>query len=427
MESVKYWAGQKLLHSPFHPYYLKLTGKEPKPQTYDAWLAAEPAPRLGGVIPAGYRVVLPAGARMARGAEFWFAQAIAATSADLIYADEDVAVEGRRRDPVFKPAWSPELFEHCDYIGGAYVARTGVEPGPQTSAIHIPRVLFHRAASALYRPRQVSIRNASTMVSVIVCSRSAELAGDCLAAIRATTDYQPFEIVLIDHRADLGSVAGRFGAKRVFYDETFNFARMCNIGVRASEGGLLLFLNDDAVPLDRQWMRRMAGQAERDDVGAVGALLTYPDSRIQHAGVYIGTPNGAGHPGRLTDGSAIWPWLAHTREQLAVTGACLMMRRRVFEQAGGFDEFFPVNYNDVDLCLRCGQAGYKVILEAAARLEHRESTSRKTGIRYGERRRFLDRWANVIDRGDPYLNPNLTNNEQLLPDPESFARVGQWR
>jgi len=171
----------------------------------------------------------------------------------------------------------------------------------------------------------------------------------------------------------------------------------------------------------------MAGQAARGDVSAVGALLTYPDGRIQHAGVYVGTPNGAGHPGRATWGSAIWPWLEVTREQSAVTGACLMMRRAVFDELGGFDESFPVNYNDVDLCLRSGQAGHKVILEAGAMVEHRESTTRKTGIRYGERRRFLDRWASVIERRDPYLNPNLTDNEQLLPDPEAFARVARWR
>ena len=121
-----------------------------------------------------------------------------------------------------------------------------------------------------------------------------------------------------------------------------------------------------------------------------------------------------------------------TREQTAVTGACLMMRREVFDEFGGFDESFPVNYNDVDLCLKIAKTDYrkqgdKVILEARARVEHRESTTRKTGIRYAERRRFLDRWARVIERGDPYLNPNLTDNEELLPDPEAFSRVSGWR
>ena len=426
LETVKYWAGQKLLQSPFHPYYLKVTGNQPKPQTYDAWLAAEGPRTSQGTLPAGYRIVLPPGAQLAPDAGFWFAQAIAETQADLLYADEDVTVNGHRHDPVFKPAWSPELYQHCDYLGGAYVIRNGVEPG-STKAIHIPRVLFHRSTPAQYTTQPAASRRASNLVSIVICSRNPVLAAECLNAVRATTAYDRYEIVLVDHRAAMQSLAGKFGAIRISYTNDFNFARMCNTGVQAASGGLLLFLNDDTIPLDRDWMGLMAAQAERPDVGAVGALLTYPDGRIQHAGVYLGTPNGAGHPGRLTNGSPIWPWLRMTREQSAVTAACLMMRRGVFDELGGFDESFPVNYNDVDLCLRSGQKGYKVILEADARVEHRESTSRKTGIRYGERRRFLDRWSREIERRDPYLNPNLTDNEQLLPDPEAFARVPRWR
>jgi GT2 family glycosyltransferase len=129
----------------------------------------------------------------------------------------------------------------------------------------------------------------------------------------------------------------------------------------------------------------------------------------------------------LSNGNPIWPWLKMTREQLAVTAACLMIRRDLFERVGGFDESFPVNYNDVDLCLRCEKEGFTSILEARARVEHRESTTREIGIRYGERRRFLDRWGGLIERGDPYGNPNLTDNEVLLPDPESFSRNHQWR
>ena len=87
----------------------------------------------------------------------------------------------------------------------------------------------------------------------------------------------------------------------------------------------------------------------------------------------------------------------------------------------------PNNYNDVDLCLKCGEAGYKVLLETTARVEHRESATRQTGIRYGERRRFLERWSGVLERSDPYFNPNLTDNEDLLPDPEAFSRVERWR
>jgi O-antigen biosynthesis protein len=125
----------------------------------------------------------------------------------------------------------------------------------------------------------------------------------------------------------------------------------------------------------------------------------------------------------LSNGSALWPWLTMTREVSAVTGACLLMPRAVFDDIGGFDEGFPVNYNDVDLCLRAAQKGYRIVLEARAKLEHAESATRAIGIRYAERQRFLDRWSGVLRKGDPYFNPNLTDNELLLPDPEAHARL----
>ena len=119
----------------------------------------------------------------------------------------------------------------------------------------------------------------------------------------------------------------------------------------------------------------------------------------------------------------MWPWLTMTREVSAVTGACLLMPSEVFRKLGGFDEIFPVNYNDVDLCLRVGKAGFRIIQECRARMEHAESATRKIGIRYGERRLFLDRWASLLANGDPYFNPNLTDNELLLPDPDAYRRM----
>jgi len=434
LEAVKYWAGQRLLQSALHPHYLKLTGKDRPLPTYDHWLAAEALDladrKAEGALPSGYRLVLSKGACLAASGAYWLAQAAEDSGADLIYADEDViGPDGRRGNPIFKPAWSPELFAHCDYLGGAYLIREGVDADDLKGRkiAHVPRILIHRDAPAEYSLRTFVERTGSELVSVIVCSRNPTLTAECFETLRSNTTYARYEIILIDHRAGMAAVAERFGAQRIPYDEEFNFARMCNTGARASRGELLLFLNDDTAPLDPAWMSHMAGQAERREVGPVGALLTFPDGRVQHAGIYIGTSNGAGHPGRLTSGSPPWPWLSMTREQMAVTGACLTLRREVFEEVGGFDESFPVNYNDTDLCLRCGQAGYKAILEARARVEHRESTTRKIGINYGERRRFLDRWAELIGRGDPYWNANLTDNELLLPDPEAFKRVPRWR
>lgn len=429
LETVKYWAGQKLLHSPLHPYYLKLIGYEPPPQTYEAWLGAEMLGEAGvGDVP-GYRLY-GGDFELSPDANYWLREVVRETGADVVYADEDSLdlASGLRRDPVFKPAWSPELYAGCDYIAGAGWMKEGAE---MRRVVHIPRVLFHRTGQAwrpAYSARRMTGEQAG-LVSILICSRTPALVADCLEGIRSTTDYAPgYEVILVDHRAGMEALAEKYGVRRLDYLAEFNFSRMCNLAAREARGELLLLLNDDTVPLQRDWMARMAAQAGRREVGACGAFLTYPDGRIQHAGVMIGTSNGAGHPGRLSTGSAIWPWLAMTREQLAVTGACLMTRRAVWEEMGGLDETYPVNYNDVDFCLRCGDAGYKVILEADARVEHRESTTRATGIRYGERRRFLERWSRRLANGDPYFNPNLTDNELLLPEPRSAGRIASgWR
>jgi GT2 family glycosyltransferase len=267
------------------------------------------------------------------------------------------------------------------------------------------------------------------LTSVIVCSRNPQLLDGCFAALRARTSGADLELIAVIHLRQghdeaLRAVCARHGAKVVAYADGFHFGRMCNLGVEQATGRFLLFLNDDVTPLEEHWLLRMLTHAQQPATGAVGAMLYFPDGRIQHAGVLVGTPNGAGHPGRLSHGSPLWPWLTMTREVSAVTGACLLMPRSVFAEIAGFDDVFPVNYNDVDLCLRAGQRGYRIVLEAGARLEHAESATRAIGIRFAERQRFLDRWSDLLGRGDPYFSPNLTDNELLLPNPEVHARTG---
>jgi len=431
LETVRYWAGQKLLHSRFHPFYLKVTGKEPKPLTYDRFVAAE---QPGPAVPLQtdrYRFVLEPGVNVAPDAAYWLMQEAERSGADRVYADEDQLdpTTGERHSPVFRPGWSPELARHCVYMG-SYLQRMETEGADEPSYSRVARVLFHRSAARQYDcaiPEPAA--RPVARVSAVVCSRSPVLLTTCLRGLREQTEGN-LELVAVLHMGQghddgLKQVAARFGAGGtcIEYREAFHFGRMCNIAAAEATGDYLLFLNDDVTPLEPSWLQRMLAQAARPRTGAVGALLYFPDGRIQHAGVMIGTSNGAGHPGRLGLGSPpIWPWLTMTREVLAVTGACLLMPRSVFRELQGFDEAFPVNYNDVDLCLRAGKAGYRIIQECSARLEHAESATRKTGIRYGERRNFLDRWAGLIAQGDPFFNPNLSDNELLLPDPEWNAR-----
>ena len=211
------------------------------------------------------------------------------------------------------------------------------------------------------------------------------------------------------------AVIARHGAKHVPYTGPFDFARMNNLGAQAAEGEILVFLNDDTELLEPSWLDRLVAQVERADVGVAGARLLYPSGTLQHGGVAIGIGGGCGHIGRHTHISPRhWPWLEVTRDVSAVTGACLAIRAPLFHELGGFAEAFPVNYNDIDLCLRARIAGYRVIYEAGATIRHYECQSRPGVVTSEERDRWHDRWAKLAESGDPFYNPNLTQEQEDL-------------
>jgi GT2 family glycosyltransferase len=215
---------------------------------------------------------------------------------------------------------------------------------------------------------------------------------------------------------------------RVRYTGPFNFAAMNNLGARHATGDVLVFMNDDVEPLDSEWLTALLAHANRREVGAVGAKLIYPSGAIQHAGIVIGIMEGAGHLHRNTFGSPYWNWLPFTRNVSAVTGACLAIRKSVFEELGGFDASFPANYNDVDLCLRARQAGYEVIVEPAAVLRHYECQSRQAGVRLEERYLFEQRWAAWLERGDPFYSPHLRRTmEDAGLELQDLVEPAAWR
>ena len=187
---------------------------------------------------------------------------------------------------------------------------------------------------------------------------------------------------------------------------------MNNRGAQAASGEVLVFLNDDIEPLSADWLNELLAQVQRPEVGVVGAKLLYPSGAIQHAGIALGLMDGTGHPHRGTLGQSFWPWSLATRNVSAVTGACLAIRRRVFEELGGFDACFPVNYNDVDLCLRARRAGYEVLCETSAVLRHLESRTRVPGISWQERELFYQRWSREMEQGDRYYSPHLTRTKE---------------
>ncbi len=316
--------------------------------------------------------------------------------------------------PVFKPDWSPVLSEACDYAG-PFLLRSTV---PRAGVLHIPQVGYSsRGPLKIHESFPSPTQN--PLVSVIVCTRNADLLARCLSSVRGNTSYPSLEFVVVHHAGSgddtrIVELARQANAQRVSFQGKFNFSSMNNLGVRASRGAILLFLNDDVEPLDPNWLSRMVARLERAETGAVGAKLLYPNGSIQHAGLATWEMGGAGHPGRFLSGSDYWPWLNVSREVTAVTGACLAMRRADFEIINGFDPSFPVNYNDVDLCLRLQERGLSIIYEAGAILQHDESQTRSSGVSFEERRQFFLRWHARLEQTDPFYSPHLSQNDERL-------------
>jgi GT2 family glycosyltransferase len=235
----------------------------------------------------------------------------------------------------------------------------------------------------------------------------------CLESIYARSTYPNFGVLLVDN----GTTDPN--ARRVFeqhpvevlpFERPFNFSRINNFGVEHAEGDLVVFLNNDTEVQTPEWLEVLVSLAEPDGVGAVGPLLLYPNRTVQHAGVVLGLRGTADHVMRgfpsTDDGYA--GSLSCTREVSAVTAACMLMRRRLFVELGGFDEHFATHYQDVDLCLRIRRSGPRILYTPRAVLRHRESATRGEHYDHLDRALLLDAWGETIARGDPYYNPLLS-------------------
>jgi GT2 family glycosyltransferase len=191
----------------------------------------------------------------------------------------------------------------------------------------------------------------------------------------------------------------------------FNYSALNNAAVAGGDAEVLVFLNNDTEVEHGDWIEGLLEEALRPEVGAVGALLTYPDGRVQHAGVALGLHGYAGHPFAGLRPSTRTPFGTAdegTRNWLAVTGACLMVERRKFELVGGFDEGFVVAGNDVDLGLRLTAAGLRSLCVPHVRLVHDESASRAQRVGDHDERRSRERYGPFRTLGDPFYSPSLT-------------------
>jgi GT2 family glycosyltransferase len=255
-------------------------------------------------------------------------------------------------------------------------------------------------------------------MTAIVCSRSPELLETCLQSLRATASAVVGQIVVVAHEdsgpnAALQSVIRSAGAVAVPFSGAFHFAAMNNLGAAVADSPNLLFLNDDVRASEPGWAEWLAEQVSRQEVGVAGAVLWYPTGLLQHAGIVVGVGDGVGHLGRYMRATELWPWLLTNREVSAVTGACLAIRKELFEQLGRFDTLFPNNYNDVDLCFRARARGYRVVCVPTAGLIHAECQSRPGIVRFEERYRFYERWADLLGAPDPYYSTALAPTERI--------------
>jgi GT2 family glycosyltransferase len=278
-------------------------------------------------------------------------------------------------------------------------ARAFARPNPELPH----RVLIH------HKPRPRWPR-----VTVIVPTKDAPgHLGRCLDSIFSRSTYPNFGVLLVDNGTTDPEALGVFDRHPVDvvrFGGPFNFSRVNNAGARRAEGDYVLFLNNDTEVQTPEWIEAIVDLAEQDGVGAVGPLLLYPDGRVQHAGVVLGLRGTADHIMRgfpaNSDGYA--GSLSCTREVSAVTAACMLMRRALFLELDGFDEHFATHYQDVDLCLRIGRTGRRILYTPRAVLRHDEGATRGDHYDHLDRALLLDAWGDTIARGDPYYNASLS-------------------
>jgi len=271
------------------------------------------------------------------------------------------------------------------------------------------------------------------LVSIIIPFKDKpELLDACLNSILSRSSYQNFEIIGVSNNSVQEQTFERMehfknlDARVHFVEKNipFNFSAICNYGVDQANGEYLILLNNDIEIINPDWIERMLEHAQRPEIGAVGGKLLYPNGRIQHAGVVAGMVGAAGHPHKFFPDQHIG---YHGRLHMvynvsAVTGAMMMVRTDKFNEAGGLDEEnLAVAYNDIDLCLKLMDKGYTNLFTPHAKATHHESISRgyedtdeKMQRLLKEQKFFLSKWAEFLDAGDPYYNPNLSlKNERF--------------
>lgn len=262
-------------------------------------------------------------------------------------------------------------------------------------------------------------------VSIIIPNKDQkEILERCIESIIQKTDYKNYEIIIVENNSTTNeifeyykTIEQRENIRVVIWKDKFNYSAINNFGVKYANGEYLLFLNNDIEVIRENWLSEMLANVQRKEVGIVGAKLLYPDNMVQHAGVIIGMGGIAGHPlsRHPADDCGYFARGIIQQNLNAVTAACMLTKKEVYEKVNGFEEELAVAFNDIDFCLKVRKAGYLIVYDPEALLYHHESISRGKEDTLEKRNRFegevdymAKKWKDVLEKGDEYYNPNLS-------------------
>lgn len=399
------------------------------------------------------------------------------SGADLTYSDEDrFDPDNRRREgPWLKSAWSLDLFLMQDFaqrlglvrverlvphvaglansadVYGALLRMALSEPA--LSAQHVPAILYHRDRNApclkdrldvvrtdVFEAHDLEVETTSEgrivgiqwplpdplpRVSLIIPTRDRlDLLEPCISGILNRTDYRDIEVLIVNNESADSETIEYFDkivsdarVKVIDWAGAFNYSDINNFAAEQATGDIIGLINNDILVIEPDWLCRMVRQATRPDVGCVGARLLYADGTLQHAGITMGIGTASHrYKGKPADHDGHAGILQTAHDVTAVTAACLVLRKSVWLQVGGLAADFPVAYNDVDLCLKVRQAGYRILYEPRAMLFHLESQSRgldqdegRKARLHADRDRLKAKWTDQTVL-DPFYSPNLAIN-----------------
>ena len=388
---------------------------------------------------------------------------------DVYYCDEDfIDKNGKRVNPFFKPDWDPYLLRSFNYIGNSFVVRKQIldklsnfvldknfhydlilhcaEISPKFVHVSIPccsilktdnideiKVLSQHIQrlglnAEVERGKTVDtfrvhylLENEPKVSIIIPTKNNKSLLKRCIESIENNTNYKNFEIIIVDNNTtddETLEYYNSLGYEIILYKDAFNFSKMNNLGVTKAQGDYILCLNDDTKALEPSWLTEMVSICEQDDVGIVGAKLLHSNGTIQHAGaVFLKSGSGFHVFENIMENEKGFFNLHNViRNFSAVTGACLLIKKSVFDKVGGYDDNFDLFYGDADLCLKTLNSGLHVIYTPFALLLHEGSVTikktSKTFFAIENHFSFISKWS-YLKQGDPFYNPNLGWNYSI--------------